>query len=104
MKTLNAELNPVRMTPETKAKLREAHLGSGEGRTYTKQYGRHEHRVVAEQMLGRKLNPGEVVHHRDGNKRNNDPENLQVFPSQADHLRWHLENDPTWRRKGGAAE
>ncbi len=41
--------------------------GTGEGRTYTKRLGRHEHRVVAEQMLGRALNVGEVVHHMDGN-------------------------------------
>lgn len=36
--------------------------------------------MVAERMLGRKLKPGEVVHHIDGNKRNNAPENLMVFP------------------------
>lgn len=69
MKTLNEELNPTRMTPETREKLRNCRLDSGEGRTYTKQYGRHEHRVVAEQILGRELRPGEVVHHIDGDKR-----------------------------------
>lgn len=25
-----------------------------------------------------------------GNKRNNDPSNLRVFPSQAEHARWHM--------------
>jgi hypothetical protein len=38
-----------------------------------------EHRWVMEQQLGRQLTKGEVVHHRDGNKANNAPENLQVM-------------------------
>lgn len=86
---MNQTLNSKRMTPGTRGKLRYARLGTGEGRTYTKVYGRHEHRVVAEQMLGRPLKPGEVVHHLDGNKRNNAPENLMVFASQAEHVLWH---------------
>ena len=93
MKTLNEELNPTRMTPEVREKLREARLDSGDGVSYSKVYGRHEHRVIAEQMLGRPLKPGEVVHHIDGNKRNNSPENLVVFPSQAEHARWHKLHD-----------
>lgn len=97
---LNSELNKTRMTPEVRRKLREARLNSGEGKTYTKLYGRHEHRVVAEQMLGRKLCPGEVVHHIDGNKRNNKPENLMVFASQADHARYHA---AIAKQKGGDA-
>ena len=47
--------------------------------SYRKWMGRHEHRVVAERMLGRPLRRGEIVHHRDGNKRNNAEENLQVM-------------------------
>ena len=60
----------------------------GEGRSYRKRGGRHEHRVVAEHMLGRRLTRGEIVHHRDGNIRNNDPDNLQVM-TQAEHMRAH---------------
>lgn len=37
------------------------------------------HRVVAEQKLGRPLEPWEVVHHKDRNKLNNDPRNLWSF-------------------------
>lgn len=61
----------------------------GEGKTYRKFLGRHEHRVVAEMKLGRPLKKGEVVHHIDGNFRNNDPDNLMVLPSQAEHCRIH---------------
>lgn len=37
-----------------------------------------EHRLVMEQKLGRSLEPHEVVHHKDGDKLNNDPENLEL--------------------------
>lgn len=89
MSQLNRELNPIRMTPKTREKLRKARLGAGAGKTYTKRYGRHEHRVVAESILGRPLAPGEVVHHEDGNKRNNDPRNIFVFRSQSEHAAYH---------------
>lgn len=49
----------------------------------------YEHIVVAEQAIGRALNPAEVVHHCDGNKLNNHPDNLRVFSNQAAHLRFH---------------
>jgi len=86
---MNRALNPDRMTSELRSKLREAKLNSGDGVSYEKFYGRHKHRLVAELMLGRPLKPKEVVHHIDGNKRNNDPKNLMVFSSQAEHARWH---------------
>lgn len=40
---------------------------------------RLEHRVVMERVLGRELFPGENVHHIDGDKRNNDPDNLELW-------------------------
>jgi hypothetical protein len=66
----------------------------GSGKGYTKVDGVHEHRRVAEKMLGRKLKPNEIVHHIDGDKRNNKPENLKVM-TQSEHIREHL------RRGGG---
>lgn len=56
--------------------------------TYLKLFGRHEHRVVMERKLGRKLCKGEVVHHIDGNAHNNHPDNLMVT-TQSEHARAH---------------
>jgi hypothetical protein len=48
----------------------------------------YEHRLVMEKVLGRRLEPGEVVHHIDGDPANNAPENLMLFESQAAHQAW----------------
>lgn len=48
-----------------------------------------EHIIIAERKLGRELKKGEVVHHKDENKRNNDPENLMVFTSNSAHIAFH---------------
>jgi hypothetical protein len=77
------------MTRGVRTKLRDARLGKGECKGYSKIYGNLAHRVVAEQMLGRPLTQNEVVHHRDGNRYNNEPENLVVFPTVGDHTRFH---------------
>ena len=38
------------------------------------------HRTIATRAAGRKLAPGEDVHHKDGNKANNTPANLEPLP------------------------
>ena len=53
--------------------------------------GRLVHRVLAECLLGRRLFPGEVVHHLDGNKVNNAPGNLMVM-SNREHNRIHAQS------------
>lgn len=48
-----------------------------------------EHRVVMENLLGRKLDEDEVVHHINENKQDNRIENLQIM-SRSEHTHDHL--------------
>lgn len=52
----------------------------------------YEHRLVAEEKIGRKLEPGEQVHHLNGIKRDNRPENVEVMKSIAHHQNQHRKN------------
>lgn len=49
----------------------------------------YEHVLEAEIMLGRELKTGEVVHHIDKNRNNNNHDNLIVFRTNADHTAYH---------------
>ena len=91
MQHMNRELNSTRMTPEVRKKMSETRKATTSllPRSYEKTLGRHTHRIVAEQKIGRPLREGEVVHHIDGDRHNNAPENLMVFESQAKHAQWH---------------
>ena len=50
-----------------------------------------EHRVIASKKIGRPLRDNEVVHHRDGNKLNNKPSNLQVM-TRSEHWKTQRKN------------
>lgn len=50
---------------------------------------KYVHRLILEEHLGIKLEPNEDTHHKDENKRNNEPSNLEVRGHQ-DHARHHV--------------
>lgn len=90
MRFHQAKILAAASTPEAIRKRAEACRGQGEGRTYPKLNGRHAHRVIAERKLGRRLRPGEIVHHKDENILNYAADNLEVMPSQSEHARLHF--------------
>jgi hypothetical protein len=93
-------------TIETKLKMREAKLGkrgaetnnficgealSSQGYVLIRVDGVYveKHRHIMELYLGRKLLSEEVVHHKDGNKTNNDFANLELLLNQSSHSKLH---------------
>lgn len=60
----------------------------------------YEHRLVASKMIGRWVLPAEQVHHKDENKQNNIPGNLEVTASIAEHRVLHRSPDSASRLPG----
>jgi nitrous oxidase accessory protein NosD len=52
-------------------------------------WGRLRHRIIMENLLGRRLKPNEIVHHINGKRDDNRPENLMLFANRGDHLNLH---------------
>lgn len=50
------------------------------------------HRCNMEKFIGRKLNKEEVVHHKDGDKRNFRINNLRLFVNQNEHDKFHRDH------------
>ena len=50
----------------------------------------YRYRLVAEEMLGRYLEPNETVHHKDLDPTNDDPSNLQVM-TKSEHQKLHAQ-------------
>lgn len=55
---------------------------------YNKKGNVKQHRLIMENYLGRKLKDNEVVHHINGDKKDNRIENLQVM-KRSEHSRYH---------------
>jgi hypothetical protein len=58
----------------------------------------YEHRHVVEQKLGRYLLRTEIVHHKDGNKLNNNIDNLELCASIAEHKAEHRSSQSAIKR------
>lgn len=48
--------------------------------------------AIMESVLGRILNPGEVVHHLNEVKDDDRPENLMLFSCDGEHQKFHIQN------------
>jgi len=53
--------------------------GNGYVMVKTETGWRQQHRIIIEQQLGRPLHPRERVHHRNGKRNDNRPENLELW-------------------------
>lgn len=49
----------------------------------------YEHRLVMERNIGRRLRPGEVVHHVNHVRSDNRIENLMLFATHSEHIKYH---------------
>lgn len=60
-----------------------------------------KHRLIMEKHLGRYLDKQEVVHHIDGDKKNNHLSNLLLLPNESEHKKLHKDVGMSTRFKKG---
>ena len=70
---------------------------------YSKIGGRYAHRVIYERHFG-PIPPGWVVHHKDEDKSNNDPANLEAMPRSEHHRLHALGRENSEAQKSAAAK
>lgn len=61
-----------------------------------------EHILIMEEKLGRLILKGESIHHLDGDKTNNSPDNLILFGSHTEHLQHHWAENTLRKTNCGA--
>lgn len=88
-------------------KINKQENNNKQGKTYIDENGYRRfsdsnkliHRYVVEKKIGRKLRKEEIVHHKNRNKLDNSPDNLEVFANQEEHEKHHRETDFMFKLK-----